>query len=119
MAKQRIDEVLSRLKIENLENLVLVGVHFRGTDYAAILKWKEKKADISARFYQKAFNFFKEKFVDKQLLFLVVTDDPKLAKFILKGQILVFLHLLHLTNSLIPFNKCVQRKRKSTMSFSE
>ena len=95
MAKQRIDEVLSRLKIENLENLVLVGVHFRGTDYAAILKWIEKKADISARFYQKAFNFFKEKFVDKQLLFLVVTDDPKLAKFILKGQILVFLHLLH------------------------
>ena len=87
MAKQRIDETLSRLEIENRENLLLVGVHFRGTDYAAILKWKEKRKDISSKYYQKAFNFFRQKFDDRKVLFLVVTDDIKLAKFTLNGEI--------------------------------
>ncbi len=86
MAKGRIDEILSSLGIATRENLVLIGVHFRGTDYGNILKMKENRNDVTAKFYEKSVQFYRQKFSGKKILFLVVTDDPKLATFILKSK---------------------------------
>jgi hypothetical protein len=87
MANQRIERIISGLEIQNREDLVLVGVHFRGTDFAAIMKTTKKRQDVTEKFYGKAFHFYRKKFSDKKLLFLVVSDDPKMAKFVLKGKI--------------------------------
>ncbi len=86
MAKGRIDEIISSLGIATRENLVLIGVHFRGTDYGNILKMKENRNDVTAKFYEKSIHFYRQKFSAKKILFLVVTDDPKLATFILKSK---------------------------------
>ena len=86
MANQRIEKIISGLEIRNREDVVLVGVHFRGTDFAAIMKTTKKRKDVTEKFYQKAFDFYRKKLSGKKLLFLVVSDDPKLAKFILKGK---------------------------------
>jgi hypothetical protein len=86
MANQRIERIISGLDIQNREDLVLVGVHFRGTDFAAIMKTTKKRQDVTEKFYGKAFDFYRKKFSDKKLLFLVVSDDPKMAKFVLKGK---------------------------------
>jgi len=86
MANQRIEKIISGLEIRNREDVVLVGVHFRGTDFAAIMKATKKRPDVTERFYQKAFDFYRKKFSDKKLLFLVVSDEPKMAEYILKGK---------------------------------
>jgi hypothetical protein len=90
MANQRIESVISGLDIRNREDVVLVGVHFRGTDFAAIMKSTKNRTDVTEKFYGKAFDFYRKKISDKKLLFLVVSDDPKMAKFYLKGIYLTF-----------------------------
>jgi hypothetical protein len=88
LAKKRINELVINHKTENREeNLLLVGVHFRGKDYASILKLQNSKEVKTRKFYAKAFQFFREKFSQNyKILFLVVTDDPTLANTVLKGK---------------------------------
>ncbi len=81
-----MDEIV-KLKTIEKENLLLIGVHFRGKDYASILKIENSKELKTRKFYQKAFQFYRQKFSQNhQILFLVVTDDPKLAKAVMKGN---------------------------------
>ena len=88
LAKKRIDEIASLKRVNEYENLLFVGVHFRGKDYASILKIENFKQLKTRKFYQKAFQFYREKFSENhRIIFLVVTDDPRLAKAVLKGKI--------------------------------
>ena len=84
MAKSRISEILTDLKINKNNDFLLIGVHFRGTDFAAIMKTKFRNAKVGSNYYQKAFRFCREKFPDMKIVYLIVTDDPVLAKAILQ-----------------------------------
>ena len=86
MAKNEIRQVLDGLKLEAGLEPVTIGVHFRGTDFAAILKTFLKKHDVGAKYYQKAFQFIRDQFPGRQLIFLVVTDDLKLARHTLRSK---------------------------------
>jgi hypothetical protein len=88
LAKKRINELVVNHKTKQREeNLLLVGVHFRGKDYASILKLQNSKDVRTRKFYAKAFQYFREKFSqDHEILFLVVTDDPTLANIVVKGK---------------------------------
>ena len=86
MAKNEIRQVLDGLELEAGLEPVTIGVHFRGTDFAAILKTFLKKHDVGAKYYQKAFQFIRDQFPGRQLIFLVVTDDLKLARHTLRSK---------------------------------
>lgn len=86
MASESVAKILTQRGISSRDDVVLVGVHFRGTDYAAILKSVDQKK-ISWKYYDKAFKFIQSKVPsDKKILYLLLTDDPKLALFVLGGQ---------------------------------
>jgi len=85
MASDYVSKILSERGIPSRDDVILVGVHFRGTDYAAILKSVDSKI-ISSKYYNKAFQFIQSKVpAEKKIICLLLTDDPKLAKFVLKS----------------------------------
>ena len=80
MAKNEIQQIKAGLNFEPGVEPVTIGVHFRGTDFAAILKTLLRKHHIGIKYYQKAFQFYRDQFPGRQLIFLIVTDDRKLAR---------------------------------------
>jgi len=86
MAKNEIRKVIDGLELEPGVEPLTIGVHFRGTDFAAILKTMLKKNHVGIKYYQKAFQFYRDRFPGRQLVFLVVTDDFKLARHTLHSK---------------------------------
>ncbi len=95
MASESVAKILSQRRITSRDEVTLVGVHFRGTDYAAILKSVDKKK-ISWKYYDKAFKFIQSKVApNKKIIYLLITDDPKMAMFVLgaKSKFICFIKI--------------------------
>jgi hypothetical protein len=86
LANNRLAAILADVRNVDPDRLVVVGVHFRGTDFTLILRSTLKKPDPGLRFYKKAFDFFRNKFSGREVVFVAVTDDPATAEAILTRE---------------------------------
>ncbi|XP_065169834.1 galactoside 2-alpha-L-fucosyltransferase SEC1-like [Atheta coriaria] len=61
----------------NAFSFVFVGVHIRRTDYIGYLWRKHGVPPAEPQFYITAMNYYKKKFHGREVLFVVISDDPR------------------------------------------
>ena len=82
LAVERMDEFLGKER----QDLVLVGVHIRRTDYAGIMKTMHKGQPPDETFFRAAFDYFREKYGRDRVRFLVASDAMGWAKLKLRKE---------------------------------
>jgi galactoside 2-L-fucosyltransferase 1/2 len=67
-----------------MKNITYVGVHVRRTDYIGYLKRKFNASAVKPDYFLRQMNVFRNKY--KQIMFVVVSDDPMWCERELSGD---------------------------------
>jgi len=79
---EHVKNFKKQIQNEIPENVVFVGVHYRGTDFVNYLKKRSGSSPVDHHFYDKAFDIYRKRYnnLKQKVIFLAVSDDPRWLK---------------------------------------
>jgi len=75
---KHVNNFKKQIKDEIEENVIFVGVHYRGTDFIKFLKERSGSSPVDHHFYDTAFDIYRKRYNKdgQKVVFLAVSDDP-------------------------------------------